>query len=96
MQRRSLHVAAAFDLPDHGIHVSYFYDDRIIAGGTAKHLYQLNYSGEIIAEIPVSATTVYSAIQQTLPQFVFTIAGSSPHIDLCTNLNYKDQSLYFK
>ncbi|XP_028173644.1 THO complex subunit 6 [Ostrinia furnacalis] len=93
---RSLDAVTVFDLPDHGIHVSYFHDDCIVAGGTAKHLYQLNYSGEIKVELPVSATTVYSAVLRTSPNKVLAIAGSSPEIDLCTTFNYRDQILHFR
>ncbi|CAG9783995.1 unnamed protein product [Diatraea saccharalis] len=92
---RSLDVATIFDLPDHGIHVSYFHDDCVIAGGASKHLYQLSYSGEIRVELPVSATTVYSAVLKTNPN-VLAIAGSSPEIDLCTSFNYRDQILHFR
>ncbi|KAL0842391.1 hypothetical protein ABMA28_014507 [Loxostege sticticalis] len=93
---RSLDAVTVFDIPDHGIHVSYFHDDCIVAGGTAKHLYQLNYSGEVKVELPVSATTVYSAVLRTSPNKVLAIAGSSPEIDLCTSFNYRDQILHFR
>ncbi|CAH0406302.1 unnamed protein product [Chilo suppressalis] len=92
---RSLDVTTVFDLPDHGIHVSYFHDDCVIASGAAKHLYQLSYSGEIRVELPVSATTVYSAVLKSNPN-VLAIAGSSPEIDLCTSFNYRDQILHFR
>jgi hypothetical protein len=92
---RSLDAVTVFDIQDHGIHVSYFHDDCIVAGGTAKHLYQLSYSGEVKVELPVSATTVYSAILRTNPK-VLAIAGSSPDIDLCTTFNYRDQVLHFR
>lgn len=93
---RSLDVVTAFDIPDHGIHVSFFYDDCVIAGGTAKHLYQLCYSGDVKVELPVSATTVYSAVLRTTPNKILAIAGSSPEIDLCTTFNYRDQVLHFR
>lgn len=93
---RSLDAVTVFDIPDHGIHVSFFHDDCVVAGGAAKHLYQLSYSGEVKVELPVSATTVYSAILRTQPHNVLTIAGSSPEIDLCTTFNYRDQVLHFR
>lgn len=89
-------MATVFDIPDTGIHVSFFHDDCVIAGGTAKRLYQLNYSGEIKVELPVSATTVYSVVLRTEPNRVLAIAGSSPNIDLCTSFNYRDQVLNFR
>lgn len=92
---RSLDAVTVFDLPDHGIHVSYFHDDCVVAGGTAKHLYQLSYSGEIKVELPVSATTVFSAVLRTNPK-VLAIAGSSTEIDFCTSFNYRDQVLHFR
>ncbi|KOB74155.1 THO complex subunit 6-like protein, partial [Operophtera brumata] len=88
---RSLDAVTVFDLPDHGIHVSFFHEDCVFAAGASKHLYQLSYSGEVRVELPVSATTVYSAILRTSPNKVLAIAGSSPDIDLCTSLNYRDQ-----
>ncbi|CAK1545131.1 unnamed protein product [Leptosia nina] len=93
---RSLDAVTVFDIPDHGIHIASFLDDCILAGGTAKHLYQLTYSGDIRVELPVSSTTVYSAIVRTNPNKVLAIAGSSPDIDLCTTFNYRDQVLHFR
>ncbi|KAI5641764.1 THO complex subunit 6 [Phthorimaea operculella] len=93
---RSLDAVTVFDIPDHGIHVSYFHDDCVVAGGAAKHLYQLYYSGEVKVELPVSSTTVYSAILRTSPNKALAIAGSSPDIDLCTTFNYRDQVLHFR
>ncbi|CAB3221458.1 unnamed protein product [Arctia plantaginis] len=93
---RSLDAVTVFDIPDHGIHVSFFHDDCVIAGGAAKHLYQLCYSGDVKVELPVSATTVYSAVLRTTPNKVLAIAGSSPEIDLCTSFNYRDQILHFR
>ncbi|XP_045491802.1 THO complex subunit 6 [Colias croceus] len=92
---RSLDAVTTFDIPDHGIHVASFHDDCVVAGGTAKHLYQLSYSGEIRVELPVSSTTVYSAIMRSEPNKVLAIAGSSPDIDLCSTFNYRDQVLRF-
>ncbi|XP_068629842.1 THO complex subunit 6 [Battus philenor] len=93
---RSLDAVTVFDIPDHGIHVSFFHDDCVVAGGTAKHLYQLNYSGEVKVELPVSATTVYSAVLRTSPNKLLSIAGSSPEIDICTSFKYRDQVLHFR
>nr|XP_026489890.1 THO complex subunit 6 [Vanessa tameamea] len=93
---RSLDAVTVFDIPDHGIHVSFFQDDCVFAGGVAKHLYQLSYSGDVRVELPVSATTVYSAVYRTSPHKVLAIAGSSPEIDICTSFNYRDQVLHFR
>ncbi|GBP40946.1 THO complex subunit 6 [Eumeta japonica] len=93
---RSLDAVTVFDIPDHGIHVAQFHEDCVVAGGSAKFLYQLTYSGEVKVELPISATTVYSAILRTTPNKLLTIAGSSPDIDLCTTFNYRDQVLHFR
>ncbi|XP_022121989.2 THO complex subunit 6 [Pieris rapae] len=93
---RSLDAVTVFDIPDHGIHVASFLDDCVLAGGTAQHLYQLSYSGDVRVELPVSSTTVYSAIVRTSPNKVISIAGSSTDIDLCTSFNYRDQVLHFR
>ncbi|XP_023935069.1 THO complex subunit 6 [Bicyclus anynana] len=93
---RSLDVVTVFDIPDKGIHVSLFHDDCVFAGGVSKQLYQLSYAGDVRVELPVSATTVYSALLATQPRKVLSIAGSSPEIDLCTTFNYRDQVLHFR
>ncbi|XP_072943789.1 THO complex subunit 6 [Epargyreus clarus] len=93
---RSLDATTVFDIQDHGIHVSFFHDDCVIAGGTSKHLYHFNYSGDIQVELPVSSTTVYSVAIRTNPNKILSIAGSSPEIDLCTTFNYRDQVLHFR
>lgn len=89
-------AVTVFDIPDRGIHVSFFHDDCVVIGGTARHLYLTTYSGEVKVELPVSATTVYSAIMRTSPNKVLAIAGSSCDIDLCTTFNYRDQVLRFR
>ncbi|KPJ19061.1 THO complex subunit 6 [Papilio machaon] len=94
--QRSLDAVMVFDIPDRGIHVSFFHDDCVVAGGAAKHLYQLSYSGEVKVELPVSATTVYSAALRTSPNKLLAIAGSSPEIDICTSFKYRDQVLHFR
>lgn len=93
---RSFDALTVFDIPDNGIHVSMFHDDLIIAGGTAKQLYQLNYAGEVKVALPVSATTVYSVVLRTEPNKILSIAGSSTDIDLCTTFNYRDEVLKFR
>lgn len=93
---RSLDAVTVFDIPDNGIHVSFFHDDCVFAGGTSKHFYQMSYSGEVRVELPVSATTIYSAVLRTEYSTLLSLAGSSPEIDLCTSLNYKDQVLHFR
>lgn len=44
-----------------------FYDDRIMAGGASPHFYNLNYTGDIYAQIPSSSTSIYSAVYQETP-----------------------------
>lgn len=80
---------------DSGLHVTKFYDDRVLAGGCAKYFYHLTYNGDICAQVEVSATTVYSAVIQETPHRVMCLAGSSSKIDLCTNFSFRDQILSF-
>ncbi|XP_067010855.2 THO complex subunit 6 [Anabrus simplex] len=92
---RSMDVTTAFPIEDSGIHVANFYDDRIMAGGSSPHFYHLSYTGDVLAQIPSSSTTVYSAVHQETPFKLLCIAGSSSKIDFCTNFNYRDQILSF-
>lgn len=92
---RSMEVTTTFKLEDYGIHVAMFYDDGVMAGGASPYFYQMNLSGDIMAQIPSSSTTVYSAVYQEEPWKVMCIAGSSSKIDLCTNFSYRDQILSF-
>ncbi|PSN50261.1 hypothetical protein C0J52_02393, partial [Blattella germanica] len=64
---RSLDVTTAFQLDDAGIHVAMFYDDRIMAGGASPNFYNLNYTGDIYAQIPFSSTCIYSVVYQEQP-----------------------------
>lgn len=67
---RSLSVTTVFPLEDSGIHVAMFYDDRILAGGAAPHLYHFSYSGDVFAQVPSSSTSIYSVVCQDSPHKV--------------------------
>ncbi|GLH02264.1 hypothetical protein R5R35_002818 [Gryllus longicercus] len=92
---RSLDVTTSFPLEDTGVHIALFYDDRIMTGGSCPYFYHLSYTGDVLAQIPSSSTSVYSAVYQESPLKVLCIAGSSSKIDLCTNFSYRDQILSF-
>ena len=92
---RTMEAATVFDLPDEGIHVANIYEERVIAAGTAPHVYHLTYQGETLAKVPASSNTVYSIMYQETPQKVLSIAGSSNNLDVCTNFNYRELTLRF-
>lgn len=72
-------------------HVSSFLDDSILVAGDHSHLYQYSFNGDVTAEVPVSAASVYSVVWQTQETTKFmSIAGSSNSLDICTDFNYKD------
>ncbi|XP_055607626.1 THO complex subunit 6 [Uranotaenia lowii] len=86
---RSLECTTDFNFPDR-LHVSGFIEDVIYAAGDYKNLYQYNFSGDITAEIPLSAPAVYSVVHQTEPIRCMAIAGASSQVDVCTNFSYRD------
>lgn len=86
---RSMDVTTVFPTPDlKGVHVAKFHEDRIFAGGAGPHFYQFSLNGQIYGQIPTSASTVYSAELQEVPHKILAIAGSSTHIDICTNFKF--------
>ncbi|XP_039298712.1 THO complex subunit 6 homolog [Nilaparvata lugens] len=94
---RSMNLMNRFaNVEDSGIHVVRLCDDRILAGGTSPYFYHLSFSGEIFTQLETSSLIVYSAIFEEKPFHVTCLAGSSPHIDLCTNFKYRDQILTFE
>jgi hypothetical protein len=58
------------NMDDQGIYVSVLHGDRVFAGGACSHLYQLSLTGSVLAQVPVSATVMYSLAFQELPQKV--------------------------
>lgn len=92
---RTMQPATVFDLPDEGIHVAKIYEERIIAAGLAPHVYHLTYQGEMLSSIPTSSDTVYTVVYQEYPQKLFSIAGGSNFLDVCTNCNYRELTLQF-
>lgn len=92
---RTMEAATIFDLADQGIHVAEIYEERVIAGGAAAHVYHMTYQGEILAKVPTSSLTVYSIVHQETPHKVLCAAGSSNFIDISTNFNYREMMLKF-
>ncbi|XP_046389674.1 THO complex subunit 6 [Ischnura elegans] len=92
---RSLDMTMTYPMDDAGIHFLGFHEDRIMAGGCHPFFYHFSYSGDILAQIPSSSTSVYSAILQETPIKALSIVGSSAKIDLCSNFSYRDQVLSF-
>lgn len=77
-------------------HVIDICDERIFMGGRgAKHLYQCSLQGELLAEIPVSSSVVYSVAWHCgQPANLLSVGGSSSRLDLCTpNFAYKDRTV---
>ncbi|CAG9831145.1 unnamed protein product [Diabrotica balteata] len=90
---RFLSNSTVFPIDDRGIHVADIHKEKILAGGRSKLFIQMSFGGEIVAEIPVSSVTIYSAVYQEEPSKILCLAGSSPKIDLCSNFMYKNQQL---
>ncbi|KAG8223955.1 hypothetical protein J437_LFUL003763, partial [Ladona fulva] len=64
---KSLDVTTVYPMDDKGIHFLAFHDDRIMAGGCYPYFYHFSYNGDVLALIPSSSTTVYSAVFQEAP-----------------------------
>jgi len=90
-----MEAATIFDLADQGIHMAEIYEDRIIAGGVANYVHHMTYQGEVLAKVPTSSLTTYSVIHQELPHKILSMAGSSNHIDISTNFNYREMIVKF-
>ena len=58
-------------------------------------LYQCSLQGELLAEIPVSSSVVYSVAWHCgQPANILSVGGSSSRLDLCTpNFAYKDRTV---
>lgn len=96
---RSLECTNVYEGFKGKVHVSGFIDDMVLAGGGdcgQVHMYSLN--GDLIAEIPVSGPTVYTAVWNNKPfedktdpgAHILAFGGASNHLDVCTNRMYKD------
>lgn len=86
---RSLECTTVYPFPEKA-HVSGFLDDIIFVAGDYSHLYQYSFNGDVTAEVPVSAASVYSVVWQMEPTQLMSIAGASNSLDICTDFNYKD------
>ncbi|XP_076340550.1 THO complex subunit 6 isoform X2 [Tachypleus tridentatus] len=76
--------------------VATFYDDTIITAGSRPFVYHWSFAGDIKAEVPTSASSIYSiAISEASPQKVLSAGGTSYKLDICTNFMYRDFSLFF-
>ncbi|KAK9512875.1 hypothetical protein O3M35_001193 [Rhynocoris fuscipes] len=93
---RTLDIMTTFsEMTDSGIHVAQLHGDCILAGGNDKHFYHLSYTGEILSKIDVSPCTVFSAVYIDKPYEMLSLAGSSTHLDICTNFTYRHKSIPF-
>lgn len=91
---RTLQPTSIFSFPKE-LHVTDFVNDNILAGGEINSLFQYKINGDIVSEIKTSGP-VWSAVWQTSPFSIMTIAGSSNNIDVCTNnFTYKENALNF-
>lgn len=84
-----MECTTVFPFPDK-VHVTDFIDEAVMIAGHHNHLFQYNFTGQTTAEIPVSASAVYSVIWQVEPVKMMAIAGTSNEVDVCQNFNYKD------
>ncbi len=60
-------------------------------------MYQCSLQGDLLAEVPVSSSVVYSlAWHDGAPARLLSIAGSSSRVDLCSpNFAYRDRTVAF-
>lgn len=86
---RSMQSTTIFEYPSK-IHVTGFVDEQIYLGGDSGYLNQYIFNGNLKAEIPVSAASVYSVIFDKEPNYFMAIGGSSNYLDICSNINYRD------
>ena len=85
---RSLECTTIYPFPSTA-HVSGFLDDILFVAGDYSYLNQYSLNGDVTAEVPVSAASVYSVVYQMEPK-IMSIGGSSNSLDICTDFNYKD------
>lgn len=86
---RSLECTTVFPYTKQA-HTTGFIDDIVFIGGDYNHLCQYNLKGDLTAELAVSASSIYSVVNQMEPKKFMSIAGSSNQLDICTDFNYKD------
>lgn len=92
---RSRQPLQIFDFPQ-ALHVSDFVEENILAGGDHKNLYQYSFKGDVVSEVQISGSSVYSVVwQNTPPNKIMTMCGTSNNIDVSTNFTYKDTTLSF-
>ena len=70
-----------------------FCNDEILAAGSFPVLHRYSLDGTLLSEIPCSSTTIYSISYEFDSVNVLSMAGSSPKIDFCTTLKYRDSIL---
>lgn len=93
---RTLDMMTTFsEMTDSGIHVAHLHGDCVLAGGNDSHFYHLSYTGDILSKIDVSPCAVFSAAYIDKPYEMFSLAGSSIYIDICTNFTYRHKVLSF-
>lgn len=87
-----MQLASSFEIEPKGTYVCKLHEERVLIGD-GGNLAQFTMQGEKISSISSSASTVYCMALQETPHHVLAFAGTAPDIDICTNFNYKDQTL---
>nr|ACO15514.1 THO complex subunit 6 homolog [Caligus clemensi] len=93
---RSMSPNAVLPPESQSVTVLRLLEDRIIIGGLVNKLYQTDFRGNLISEIPVTPSCLYSISTQEKNIKALAAFGSSSQIDLCIpNFSYKDQTITF-
>lgn len=93
---RSLSPSTQLPKPDVTSHVVTFHEDMIVSAGSEPYINHWSFDGELKAEVPASASSIYSiGINSSPTNKVLCAAGNNHKIDICTNFMYRDFSLVF-
>lgn len=92
---RSMSLAAPLPVPDSSTHQVLFHDDQVMCAGSDGHIHHWSLNGTAKSHIPSSIGTIYSVAvnSKSSKAKVLAAAGSSPDIDIFTNINYRAFSL---
>lgn len=83
--------------PAAATHCAAFHEDLILSGGSEADIHKWSYNGDLRSKVPSSSTSIYSLAfsESSNQKQILAAAGSSPYIDICTNLKYRDFTLVF-
>ncbi|XP_062509466.1 THO complex subunit 6 homolog [Corticium candelabrum] len=92
---RSLSLAAPLEVIGSTTHHVQFYEDQVMSAGSGGCIHHWSLNGTSKSHIPSSVGTVYSVAinSKSVKANVLAAAGSSPNIDIYTNINYRAFSL---